>query len=108
MIAMSTTTAPTPPRLRDKRFKIKITGCVLEEGSRNVLIKETEHEFIVTPPDHLHGNKTMLLSKCELMAREQYSAQLWERIANDPSLENKLADREWYIFTRTKKILPLY
>lgn len=110
MLAMETinATKAVKPVVREKKFKVTIMATVRDDNTQRDLIRPEEHTYIVVPPEEAMGSKDVLNSKCDLLAREQFSQAFWKRLETETHIADRLEGREWIIFTKATKILPLF
>ncbi len=108
MLVSMESTPVRPVVVREKKYKVTIKASVKDSNTGQTLLKEETHTCVVTPPEASHSNKNALSTKCENLAREDYSAKFWKSVEEDATLADKLEGRDWYIFTKTTKILPLF
>lgn len=108
MLATMNNTPVKPIVVREKKYKVTIKASVKDADTGQTLIKEQCHEVIVAPPEASHSSKNALSNKCESLARDDFSSKLWKTLEADPALADKLEGRDWYIFAKTTKILPLF
>lgn len=86
-------------------FKVTLRVGVRDEKTSKLLFPQEEFVCVVSPPRVEYPSRKALTERCEAMARESWSRELWRRIDNDFTMQRELDGIEWVTFTKTIKVI---
>lgn len=86
-------------------FKVTLRVGIRDEKTSKMLFPQEDYTCLVTPPNIEYPSRRALIERCEALARESWSRELWRRIDSDFTMQRELDGIEWVTFTKTIKVI---